>query len=152
MPRGNPVVHGMIAYGYLVTDSGVRYARYRTSWGSGDNVFSAWNSDAWQAGLSLRGVIAYHPLPKVTSITPLPEGLGIKWEGPASTLRNTAGDLIPAHFYTVEKCTNLLTSAFVEVTEMSTNREAVIPNTPDGQAFYRVKLRDRTEINLSGDQ
>ena len=70
MPRANPEIHGMLAYGYYINNSGVNYVRYKTSWGgSGDTKLSQWTGANWQAELPLRGVIGFHPLPKITGIT-----------------------------------------------------------------------------------
>ena len=107
MPRANPEMHGMLAYGYYLADSGAQYVRYKTSWGSsGDNTFSAWAAGAWQAQLSVRGLIGYHPLPKITSISAIGSSLHIEWDGPSSTLSNVITQTTtPLHWYQVEKAT-----------------------------------------------
>jgi len=67
MPRANPEIHGMMAYGYSIEDN-QKVAIYHTSWGSGESL-SEWKGDAWQAQLPVRGVIGFHPKPKITSVT-----------------------------------------------------------------------------------
>lgn len=147
MPRANPIVHGMVAYGYTITDTGAQYVRYRTSWASGDNVFSAWDTNSWQAGLSLRGVIMFHPLPKLRSVARVTEGVNVKWDGPSSFVHDETGAIVPAHFYLVERSTNLSATdeGFSPVSELSTNREVIVPDTGAGQSFFRVKLVNRTQ-------
>jgi hypothetical protein len=139
MANANPHVHGMIAYGYYVTDDGVNRVRYRTSWGSGDNAFAIWGPDSFEAALSLRGVIGYHPLPQIKSVTSEGNSLKITWDGPTSTV-NVNGTLTPAHRYFLEKSDSLNSGSFTAVTEASTSLEATIPNTGDGREFYRVRL------------
>jgi hypothetical protein len=144
MPRANPVVHGMIAYGYVELDSGLKKVRYRTSWASGDLSFGDWHADhIFEGILKLRGVIGYRPLPQIKSVTPNAEGLEVKWDGPSSILRDTgAGADIPVHWYVVDKATTLAPSSFTAVTEPSTNLQANIPAPTDPNTFYRVRLVD----------
>lgn len=142
MERGNPVVHGMIAYGYVENDS-IRAVRYRTSWGSGDQSFAPWGSQPWEAGLTLRGVIGFHPEPKITSVTQVSEGLRIQWDGPSSALRdNDTGETTALHWYVVERSDSLTSPSFNAVTDPSTDREALIQNCCAGhpQGYYRIKL------------
>jgi hypothetical protein len=147
MPNGNPIVHGMIAYGYIENDDGTKYVRYRTSWGSGNNVFAAWTTTQFEAGLSLRGVVVYHPQPKITSITPSARGFQIKWEGPASMIQPFVGATAePAHFYVLEKSSDLSPDSFLPVTEMLNLQEVTVPNETTGNAYYRIKLVNRTEL------
>ena len=143
MPRANPIVHGMIAYGYIETDSGTRAVRYRTSWADGDFKFAAWGPQSFEAGLALRGVIGYRPLPRIKVVMPNEQGLDVKWDGPASVLRdNNAGTEAPVHWYVVEKGTTLAPNSFTAVTEPSTNLEASIPAPTEPNTFYRVRLAD----------
>ena len=142
MDRGNPVVHGMIAYGYVENDS-VSAVRYRTSWGSGDQSFATWGPQSWEAGLTLRGVIGFHPAPKITSVTHGTEGLRVKWDGPSSLLQNNeSGETVALHWYVIERSDSLTTPNFSPVTEPTADRETLIQNCCAGQpqGFYRVKL------------
>ena len=140
-PRANPRVHGMVAYGYILTDSGAPAVRYRTSWGSGDNSLSLWTSDAWEAGLAVRGFITYHPLPKITEVKPGKENIVIKWEGPSSTVTDSlTGASTPVNWYVVEKTQSLTNPNFAPISAPSLDHEATIPTYPDQQAFFRVKL------------
>ena len=142
MPRGNPYIHAMLAFGYYVTDSGAQYVRYKTSWGSsGNNTLSEWNADAWQAELPVRGVIGYRPLPQITKITPANNSLHLEWDGPSSVLSNLVTQAsTPLHWYVVEKSSSLAPETFVPVTEPSTERSATISDCCGETAFFRLKL------------
>jgi hypothetical protein len=142
MPRANPIIHGMLAYGYYINNSGVNYVRYKTSWsGSGDATISQWAAANWQAELPLRGVIGFHPLPKFTGITHTNDAWNFKWDGPSSILKDlvtlTTTNL---HWYVLEKSRTLNTNQFVAITEPTSNRDITITNCCDEAAFFRVKL------------
>jgi hypothetical protein len=143
MNRANPEMHGMLAYGYYVADSGNQYVRYKTSWGgSGDNTLSLWNSNVWQAQLPVRGFIGYHPLPQITRLTPAGNSVQIAWNGPSSTLSNLLTQTTsPLHRYVVERATQLIPPNFQAVTDPNTDRSAILTNCcPDQAAFYRVRI------------
>jgi hypothetical protein len=141
MDRANPEVHGMIAYGYIVTDDGTQYVRYRTSWGSGDLNFAQWGPQSFEAQLSLRGVVGYHPLPQIKSVTRGSDGVDIQWDGPQSILSdNNAGTQTQVHWYVVEKSASLDTESFVAVTDPTPNLQATVPNSSEVHEFYRVRL------------
>lgn len=142
MSRANPSIHAMVAYGYVETDEGLQAVRYRTSWASGDTIFSVWNSDIWQAGMPVRGFITYHPQPKILSVTRSDGQVRIQWDGPSSVLvDNSDSSSRIVHQYVIERA-DLLTGSgsFVPVTEPSTEREASFPDSAGEQAFFRVKL------------
>jgi hypothetical protein len=139
MPRANPHVHGMLAYGYYVGDDGVNRILYRTSWGGGQQILPPWGPDALEAGLSLRGVVGYHPLPQIKSITPEAGNLRVKWDGPSTTIDHN-GALTPVHWYVIEKSDSLDPENFSAVSDISTNLEASIPDAGDAHSFYRVRL------------
>lgn len=143
MPRGNPMIHGMLAYGYYIADSGSQYVRYKTSWGSsGDHTLSPWQHRHWQAELPVRGVIGYRPLPRITQVTRAEGSVTIQWEGPASVLQDTInGARTPLHWYQLEKATILDPSRFVPEGELTTGHSITLPDCcADQEAFYRVKL------------
>jgi hypothetical protein len=142
MPNANPDVHGMLAYGYYITDIGAKFVRYKTSWGgSGDNSLKRWNSDLWEAILPLRGVIGYHPTPQITSISRTNDALAFQWHGPSSTLSNlVARTGTKLHQYVVEKSVSLEPGSFVAVSEPTPNLETVVTNCCADAAFFRVRL------------
>lgn len=142
MPRGNPYLHGMLAYGYYISDEGAQYVRYKTSWGSsGENTLSRWDAEIWQAQLPVRGVIGYHPLPKITKILPKDQGLTIEWHGPSSVLSNlVTRTSAPLHWYVVEKAALLDPASFVDVSEPTSERTITIDRCCEEAAFFRVRL------------
>jgi hypothetical protein len=146
-PHVNPGVHGMIAYGYRILDDGTKLVRYRTSWGDGDNRYHPWIHTAFEAGLNLRGVIGFRPKPQIISIAKISDAVVVKWDGPAATLLDgVTGQSIPAHWYILEKATSLTAMDFTAVTNPTSTREALVNPTTSGNAFFRVKLLDRSQV------
>ncbi len=141
LPNANPHVHAMVAYGYVETDEGARLVRYKTSWASGDLVFSHWNSDIWQAALPLRGVITYRPQPRITKVERSGSEVRMEWHGPSSVLVDSiAGTSTPVHRYVIERGESV-TGPFVAVTEPRTELEASFADSHSGeQVFFRVRL------------
>ena len=81
LPHANPPIHGMLAYGYYEDPTyGVRWVYYRTSWASGAGVRSQWNANRWQAELPVRGVIGFHPRPKVRSLSRQADSVTLAWD------------------------------------------------------------------------
>lgn len=143
MPRANPNIHGMLAYGYHVSDSGAQYARYKTSWGSsGENTLSEWNAAPWQADLPVRGVIGFHPLPRITNLSRESGALTVEWEAPSSTrMTLPSRETVELHSYVVERARSLSPEDFEPVSEPTTQRSAVIRDCcPDEAAFFRIRL------------
>lgn len=143
--RGNPPLHGMLAYGYLEQpEYGKRYVYYRTSWRSGDGVKSNWAETYWQASMPLRGVIGYHPKPRVCTIARAKGKVALTWEGPNSRLVELVGGIPVAtnlvHRYQVERATSLTSSTWMAVGEATTNRIAALLETGDETVFYRIRL------------
>jgi hypothetical protein len=140
MPRANPEIHGMLVYGYQEDAFGV-IARIRTSWASGDGVVIPWDGTPFTANLSIRGVIGFHPKPKITKITRGPTKISITWDGPLVQLRDvingTTNDL---HQYVVEKSPTLNPADFQPVTDPSPRLSAMILDNSTQTSFYRVRL------------
>jgi hypothetical protein len=144
-PQGNPELHGMLAYGYYVSDAGDQFVRYKTSWGSsGDLSMSRWAPTPVipNLPLNLRGVIGYRPLPNITSIVPGPNGVHLEWQGPSSVLSNmVTRTSTPLHRYVVEKATSLNPPNFEAVSEPSTARSIDLPNCcPEKAVFFRLRI------------
>lgn len=142
MARANPNVHGMLAFGYLITDNGAKYVRYRTSWGgSGDHRLRPWTADAWEAFLPVRGVIGYHPLPRIQSITSNRNQLTVKWHGPSASLFDVIQRTsTPLHKYVIEKSTPENPYDFIPVSEPTSELEATFPSGNHSTAFFRIRL------------
>jgi hypothetical protein len=144
MPRANPGLHGMLAYGYFISDAGEQYVRYKTSWGSsGENTLSKWNEDQWQAQLPVRGVIGYRPRPQITGMVQQGSELTVEWDGPSSVVSNLIDRTsTQVHWYVLERATQLNPANFEAVTSPAAERRATITVGPlESAAFYRVSLR-----------
>ena len=144
MTRANPEIHGMLAYGYATDEFGAQIVRYRTSWGTPGDPRSFWDASPWQAGLPVRGVIGFHPLPKITSISLENRNVNVRWDGPSAQLYDRiAGTTNELHWYEVQKATSLSPPNFVSVTPATTARSATIENCCDTTTFFRVRLLPR---------
>jgi hypothetical protein len=144
MSRANPEIHGMLAYGYLIADGGQNIVRYRTSWGSGNERYAEWNASLWEGILPVRGVIGYHPLPKITGITRTNGNVTITWDGPSSQLYDVgAGTTTDLHWYEVQRATSLNPPNFVSIISATTDHSATIQDCCTGTAFFRIRLVPR---------
>jgi len=144
MPRANPAVHGMLAYGYYVADDGAQMVHYRSSFADdslGQNqMLAVWNADAWSLGLPVRGVIGFHPKPKITEVTRSNGTVTLKWDGPASQLYdNITGATTMPHRYVLERSQSL-SQPFIAITQPATNRSLTIIECCAKSVFYRVRL------------
>ncbi len=141
----NPQIHAMLAYGYVVDDFGTAYVRYHTSWASGDNQFSAWDASNWtpngQLNLPLRGVIGFHPRPRLIQISRNGGQVHLLWEGPMSIIHDASADADqPAHRYAIERSGSLVRPGWETVTGPMAALEGDAPDCCGGTAFYRVRL------------
>ena len=136
----NPEIHSMLAYGYYISDSGSNYVRYKTSWASGPNKLSVWGSQVWQAYLPVRGVIGYHPLPKIKSCSLVEGNLVLSWDGPAADLYDSTSDTTNrVHGYVVEMSQSVSAPDFSDVSTVLTTNVFTLLNPP-APAYFRVRL------------
>ncbi len=139
VPNMNPLIHSMLAYGYYLS-GGVSYVRYRTSWNSGDNRLRAWTSQVWEIDLPVRGVICFHPLPKIRDCSLSEGNLTLRWDGPAADLyESMTGATRRVHGYVVEMSPSLTTPEYTAVSDTLTNNSFTVTNCP-APAFFRVRL------------
>jgi hypothetical protein len=140
----NPLIHSVLAYGYYISDAGVRFVRYMTSWASGPNVLSIWSGQPWQpqqVDLPVRGVIGYHPLPQFRTCTFSGSDLFLQWDGPASDLYNsTTSSTNRVHGYVVEMSTSLSPPNFSDVSPLLLTNTFTLVNCPN-PAFFRLRLQ-----------
>jgi hypothetical protein len=144
-PGQNPLIHGMLAYGYAIDDDGTPYVRYRTSWASGDNQFSAWTDANWtpngELNLPLRGVIGYRPRPRLTGIARSAGRVHLRWDGPLSVLRDEGLDTEqPVHAYVVERAVDSVAGPWVPAADPVSALAAEVPDCCGQAAFFRVRL------------
>jgi hypothetical protein len=142
MPKANPDIHGMLAYGYEeYPDSGVRWVHYRTSWGGSGNGYASWGPDLWEGILPVRGFILYHPKPKIRSVTRANGQITLRWDGPASQVHDDfAGTTVPIHRYQVERASTLDADAFTAVAAPTTDHEVTLPDCCSDTMFFRIRL------------
>ncbi len=141
----NPEIHGMLAYGYLVTDAGECYVHYRTSWASGDRNFSLWTDAVWtpenSLNMPLRGVIGFHPRPRLTQVSAAAGQVHLRWEGPLAVLHDeVAGVDAPVQRYVVERAPSATSDRWEAVTEPIAGLSADIAPCCDGTVFFRLRL------------
>jgi hypothetical protein len=135
----NPEIHSMLAYGYYIT-SGIRFVRYRTSWASGDNSMQRWYVGNWEAGMPLRGVIGFHPIPRIRRCSLAQSDLTLGWDGPASDVYNaTLQTTNRVHGYVVEMSATCSPPVFQPVSGVILTNCYTITNCPS-PAFMRLKL------------
>src|SRR6185295_17513640 len=151
MTNANPEIHAMLAYGYEDASAfGVRNVYVRTSWGSGEGVYHTWNTDPRLAGdtpLQVRGVIGFHPHPRIRSIERNTNAgtVTLNWDGPSSVLSlynqdaQTYSEARP-HRYQIERSPTLVPAHFAPVGTAVTQRTITLPDCCDRMAFYRVVL------------
>jgi hypothetical protein len=146
MSRGNPEIHGMMVYGYRENpDFGVNYAHCRTSWASGDDIYYAWGPAPWVPGpgvnLSVRGVIGYHPKPKIRSITRKGTEVTMSWDAPSSQLYDSlAMTSNSVHRLQIQRSATVNPSAWVNVGSPTTARTLTFTDCCKSSAFFRVWL------------
>lgn len=143
--RVNPDIHGMLAFGYLVEDDGTQYVRFRTSWASGDFVFAAWSAAPWTPlgilNFPLRGVIGYHPKPKIRSVRREGSELVLTWDAPAATLVDAVAEERRAtQQYVVEWADSLDATTWTPVSSRLKTREHRLPAPATERSFYRIRL------------
>ena len=135
----NPEIHSMLAYGYYI-NNGVNSVRYRTSWASGDYVMSTWTSQDWQAGMPMRGVIGFHPTPKIRLCSLAQGDLTLRWDGPASDVYDaTLHTTNRVHGYVVEMSASCSPPDFQPVSAVILTNRYTITNCLS-PAFLRLKL------------
>lgn len=146
MARANPVLHAMVIYGYHLDDEGIERVYVRNGWGSSQfDPYRVWDARTWAPTLSgpypVRGVIAYHPKPRITSIRANGGQLELEWHGPAARLQDVENGVTRSlHWYVVEASTELEAGRFEGITDPSTERTATVPLTAPEGAFFRVRL------------
>src|SRR5262249_22578544 len=118
MTNVNPIIHAMLAYGYYITDTGTKYCRYRNSWDTSSPT-KPWGPQYWEAALPVRGVIGYHPRPKIRRSTISEGNLSLQWDGPASVLINlSTATTNRVHGYVVEMSESLSNPSFTDVSSV----------------------------------
>lgn len=100
----------------------------------------AWNTNNWETDLPVRGVIGFHPLPKIR-LWSLAEGnLTLSWDGPASDLYDaTLRTTNRVHGYVVEMSATFSPPDFQPVSRVVLTNSYTVTNCPS-PAYLRLKL------------
>ena len=146
MSRANPEIHGMLAIGYQeFPEFGIKSVRVRTSWGPGNQDIYPWDTSPWVAFsdpvLNVRGVICFHPHPKVRTFARAGGEMTMTWDAPASQLFDaTTSATTTVHRYQVERSTAMLPGTWSAVGSPTTSRSTSFTEAGGGPAFFRVRL------------
>ena len=142
MPRANPLTQGLLAYGYAIDVNGTNWVYYRNSLGtSTPDTRKPWTSVPFEVGLPVRGVIGYHPLPKITRLSYSNQTLTVEWDGPSSILSNgVSGASTKVHRYVVQKSSTLAAGSFTDASAPTAEGQATIANCCVGPTFFRVRM------------
>lgn len=141
MARANPSLHGMLAVGYSYDAYGQPRISALTSWGVGLRYYYQWRAVVWEVNLQVRGVIVYHPKPRIVAFERGPSSLTLRWHGPRATLYDARQQREwAAHWYVVERSSDLGGAAWAAVSEPTSQHEVTIPECCPGTAFYRLKV------------
>jgi hypothetical protein len=149
VPNVNPEIHGILAYGYVenVPELGARQAVIvRTSWASGDGIFEEWALHTWlnlfySSTFAPRGVIGFHPKPKIRSISRGPGTVTLTWDGPSAQLYDAlAHTTTNVHHYAVQRATQLNPPNWKDFGTTDSTRSVTLPDTTNTATFYRVVL------------
>ena len=146
--RANPEIHGVMIYGYHDDPNNAfglgslpEHVLVMDSWGRAAENLLPWSSYNWLGLFPVRGVIGFHPKPRVTGIHRKGETVSLQWEGPSATITDVvAGTIVPAHYYQVERSSTLNPADFRPVTPPSTERGASVIETGAETVFYRIGL------------
>ncbi|HIG28074.1 MAG TPA: hypothetical protein EYQ50_09850 [Verrucomicrobiales bacterium] len=145
----NPDIHALLAYGYFESDNGLKFVRYRDSWGGGDTKLHLWDNTNWEARMPVRGVIGFHPKPIITHWQLDGNSLTLKWQGPLSELWNQTDNFTEKlHWYIVEKSTTLAADSFTAVSPAINELNFTLPFDPEESAVFQVRSAKPNEIPL----
>ena len=140
MPKANPQIHGMLVYGYLAYPGAFTNVYCRTSWGDSPQPYD-WSATTWTGTLSVRGVIGYHPKPKVRSVCLNGPNVTVTWDGPASQLYDVVmGTTTALHYYQLERSRTLNPADFQPVGSPTTDLTITLPECCVDAAYFRVQL------------
>ncbi len=107
MARANPNIHGPARLRLHVSDSGQTICALQDKLGGAavKTLCRKWNAAPWQADLPVRGVIGFHPLPRITNLSRESGGLDSRVGSPFfhSDDATLARETIELHSYVVGK-------------------------------------------------
>jgi hypothetical protein len=124
----------MLAYGYIVDDQGRLLRR------ASGSAFEQWGPGNTSLGYPIRGVIGFHPQPKITAISRGSSSVTIGWQGANGEIfQSSTGTTRPiTRQYVVERTTSL-TRPFAPISVPTTNHLITIQECCTNAAFFRVQ-------------
>jgi hypothetical protein len=152
IPNANPEIHGVMIYGYFSDplagiDKGIII---RTSWASGSSdqftdpslwpriELTQWTGGAWLGLYPVRGVIGFHPKPKIIHFARTGGNIALNWHGPSAQVYDAlSGTTTLPHRYCVQRATTLNPANWTPIAVPTTELSATVPDV-EGTAFYRV--------------
>ena len=146
MQRANPDTHAVLVYGYVDDPEGSvkESVLLRTSWGpQADPSYGIqpWISTNWVGLFPVRGVIGFHPKPKLTRVRRENDHVTVEWDGPAAQLVDALSENVrPAHRYQLERSPTLNPPRFEPVGSPTTEHSEVVTECCAAGAFYRIRL------------
>ncbi|MBI4663578.1 MAG: hypothetical protein HY735_32655 [Verrucomicrobia bacterium] len=142
MDRGNPWIHAVLAYGYMIAEDGSQHVRIRDGYAGGDSVFRPWTTNSWWGdSLPLRGVIGYRPRPRIAGLAAANGKLTIRWDGPNSERYNVeTGVITELHRYVVEMAPSPAGTEFTPISEPVAGLSVTIPIPETQPAYFRLRL------------
>lgn len=143
MTKANPEIHAMLIYGYYISPPPSTTNVYvREGYASGEK-FKPWNSSSWLtfATLPVRGILGFHPKPKLRSLAINGSDVTLAWDGPSSEIYDDINlTTTPAHYYQVEKSTTMSPADFQPIGPVTSDRNITIQDCCGESVFYRVRL------------
>jgi hypothetical protein len=143
MPYANPRTSTMLAYGYYVGDDNSQRVHVRTSLGNSgslNEIAVPWTGDnLLSTGLPVRGVIGFHPKPRIGTLKRESNTITFTIEGGTPQLYDNISGVtrMVSRQYIVER-TSSLELPFAPITIASTNKVISVHETFTGNAFFRV--------------
>ena len=87
----------------------------------------------------MRGVIGFHPKPKVTNFSRAGGNITLTWDGPSARVYDEIGGTTTLpHRYCVQRATSLSPANWTSVAAPTTTLSATVPEIEGEMAFYRV--------------
>jgi hypothetical protein len=145
MSRANPPIHGMLAIGYSFDPYGKPWVKAITSWAVGARDYP-WKAISWESNLQLRGVIGFHPKPKIIAHEFQAGSITLRWHGPGATLYDESQwTQWPAHWYLVERSQSVNGPDWTAVAAPTADHEITFSDCCPATAFYRLRIVARPE-------
>ncbi len=153
----NPDIHGLVICGYYISN-GVQKVRVRTGWTTDPSSYDLkpWADEKWYGwfGSWPRGVIGFHPRPKVREMSLSGNTLHVAWDGPQARLYDAVADSTRTlHWYVVQFAQSLTSSAFEVISPATCRLSLNVSNFTHDSGFIRVRHLEEVQIpdtNLAG--